>query len=245
MCNCAHVNHLAGMFQSSRIVDLSRKLEPGIPAYPTHPKYFQMRWCAMGDVAEMNQLVLGEHTGTHVDAPAHFVPEGDARRKMLDEIPLDQYIGRAVKITCGPYGHDNSQLSADEIIAWERDHTEIQAGDIVLFDFNWADKWALGEDGFPFLDSWPGLSRSAAKYLRDKKVKLVGTDCISIDPGDGGDNLAAHLTLLPEGILILENVCNLKSIDDVSFFMALPLNVADGTGAPVRAIAVQPENKDA
>ena len=59
-----------------RIVDLTRLLEAGIPTYPTHPKYFQMRWCSMGDPAEINQLVLGEHTGTHLDAPSHFGSPG-------------------------------------------------------------------------------------------------------------------------------------------------------------------------
>jgi arylformamidase len=70
-------------------------------------------------------------------------------------------------------------------------------------------------------------------------VKLVGTDCISLDPGDGGGGeLAAHYTLLPQGVQILENVCNLGALDPISFFMALPLAVASGTGSPVRAVAI-------
>lgn len=240
MCDCGNVHRLRDIFGSSRIVDLSRRLEAGMPTYPTHPKYFQMRWCSMGDPAEMNQLVMGEHTGTHLDAPSHFVREGDPARRNIDEIPLDRYIGRAVKLTFGPFAPDNVQLAVDDIRRWEADNTSIEADDIVLFDFQWGHKWAAGEEGFAFLDRWPGLSRPAAEYLAAKNVKLVGTDCISLDPGDGGDNLAAHLTLLPRGILILENVCNLAAIAPVSFFMALPLNIAGGTGAPVRAISVQP-----
>jgi hypothetical protein len=74
---CQHHDHrdcaqtaesLSAAFRGKRIIDLSRRLEAGIPTYPTHPKYFQMRWCSMGDPAEMNQLVMGEHTGTHIDA---------------------------------------------------------------------------------------------------------------------------------------------------------------------------------
>ena len=239
MCDCGNVDHLLKIFGQSRIVDLTRRLEAGIPTYPTHPKYFQMRWCSMGDPAEMNQLILGEHTGTHVDAPSHFVREGDPARKSLDEIGLDQFIGRAVKLTFGPFPAENVQLSVDAIRKWESDNLALEENDIALFDFQWGSKWAAGEAGFDFLDRWPGLSRSAAEYLAERKVKLVGTDCISLDPGDGGDDLAAHLTLLPKGILILENVCNLSAIDTVSFFMALPLNIAGGTGAPVRAISVQ------
>ncbi|MGV2080219.1 MULTISPECIES: cyclase family protein [unclassified Rhizobium] len=240
MCQCENIRSLVKIFGNSPIVDLTRPLQDGMPTYPTHPKYFQMRWCSMGDPAEMNQIVLGEHTGTHLDAPSHFVREGDPARKNIDEIALDQLVGRAVKLTFGPFPAENVQVTADEIRAWEASNFAIEERDIVLFDFQWGHKWAAGEAGFDFLDRWPGLSRSAAEYLAQKNVKVVGTDCISLDPGDGGDDLAAHLTLLPKGILILENVCNLHAIQKETFFMALPLKIAGGTGAPVRAISVQP-----
>lgn len=235
-----NVHSLLKIFGNSLIVDLTRRMEAGMPTYPTHPKFFQMRWCSMGDPAEMNQLVLGEHTGTHLDAPSHFVREGDPARRNIDEIDLDRFIGRAVKLTFGPFAPDNVQVTQEDIRAWEAEHIAIEERDIVLFDFQWGHRWAKGEEGFDFLDRWPGLSRSAAEYLAEKQVKLVGTDCISLDPGDGGDNLAAHLTLLPRGVLILENVCNLSEIRTESFFMALPMKIAGGTGAPVRAISVQP-----
>lgn len=240
MCNHHAVEHLKDVFASSRIVDLSRSLEAEMPTYPTHPKFFQMRWCSMGDPAEMNQIIMGEHTGTHLDAPSHFVRPGDPARQNIDEIPLDRFMGRALKMTFGPFAADNSQLPVEAIKEWEQENVAIEEGDIVLIDFQWGHKWAAGEAGFDFLDRWPGLSRAAAEYLATRGVKLVGTDCISLDPGDGGDGLAAHLTLLPRGILILENVCNLAEIKAVSFFMALPLKIAAGTGAPVRAISVQP-----
>lgn len=230
---------LLGAFRGTRVVDLSRRLEEGMPTYPTHPKFFQMRWCSMGDPAEMNQLVLGEHSGTHVDAPSHFVPDlASPARKHIDEIPLEQFMGRAVKLTFGPFEPTNAMVSADDIRGWERDNVAIEPDDIVLFDFQWGHRWKTGPEGFAFLDRWPGLSRDAAEYLGERKTKLVGTDCISLDPGDGGGGeLAAHYTLLPQGILILENVCNLARTEVVSFFMALPIRVGAGTGAPVRAVS--------
>jgi kynurenine formamidase len=227
-------------FAASEIVDLSRRLEEGIPTYPTHPKYFQMRWCSLGDPARMNQLVLGEHSGTHLDAPAHFVELGRPGYRTIDEIPLNRFLGRAVKLSFGPFEASNAMIPVSEIRDWERRNLAIEADDVVLIDFGWGHRWAAGPNGFSYLDRWPGLSREAAEYLAGKKVKLVGTDCISLDPGDGGESLAAHYTLLPEGILILENVCNLAQINVVSFFMALPLRVGGGTGSPVRAVAVQP-----
>jgi arylformamidase len=224
-----------------RIVDLTRLLEPGIPTYPTHPKYFQMRWCSMGDPAEMNQLVMGEHTGTHVDAPSHFVPDGPMR-KHIHQLPLESFIGRCVTMRFGPFPKANSMVKAEDVQAWEHSNLAVERGDVVLVDFQWERHWKPGPEGFEFLDSWPGLSAGAAEYLAQKQVKLVGTDCISLDPGDGGGGkLAAHYTLLPSGILILENVSNLAKLPAVSFFLALPLKIENGTGSPVRAVALVPK----
>jgi arylformamidase len=223
------------------LIDLTRLLEAGIPTYPTHPKFFQMRWCSMGDPAEMNQLVLGEHTGTHLDAPSHFVREGPAR-KHIHELPLDSFLGRCIKLRFGPFSSTNQQVTASDIRNWEKANVAVEAGDVVLIDFQWERYWKPGAEGFAFLQSWPGLSADAADYLTAKRVKLVGTDCISLDPGDGGDGkLAAHYTLLPNGVLILENVSNLQKLPTLSFFMALPLKIDNGTGSPVRAVAFVPK----
>jgi kynurenine formamidase len=237
----AAAGRLASTLADYRMIDLTRLLEPGIPTYPTHPKYFKMRWCSMGDPAEMSQLIMSEHTGTHLDAPSHFVPRlDDPARKHVHELPLETFLGRCVKLGFGPFEKNNSVVGLAEVRAWERDHVAIERGDVVLIDFGWERHWTTGTDGFGFLDSWPGLARDAAEYLRDKRVKLVGTDCISLDPGNGGDGLPAHYTLLPEGVLILENVSRLNALPPVSYFMAMPLKIAQGSGSPVRAIAFVP-----
>jgi arylformamidase len=238
--NALRAKRLADALADHRIVDLTRLLEAGIPTYPTHPKFFQMRWCSMGDPAEMNQLVMGEHTGTHLDAPSHFVPEGP-RRKHIHELPLEAFVGRCMKMKFGPFPKTNATVTLADIRAWEAANLAIEKGDVVLIDFQWEQYWKPGPAGFEFLENWPGLSADAAEYLAERRVKLVGTDCISLDPGDGGGGkLAAHYTLLPEGVLILENVANLDQLPIVSFFMALPLKIEHGTGSPVRAVAFVP-----
>lgn len=233
---------LAAMLDGYDIVDLSRRLEAGIPSYPTHPKYFQMPWRSMGDPAEMNQLVLGEHTGTHVDAPSHFVADpADPARRHVDELDPRGFIGRGVKLTFGPFDATNELVGLADVRRWEQANIEIAAGDIVLIDFQWAQRWRPVPEGFGFLDAWPGLARDAAAYLVDKEAKAVATDCVSLDPGDGGGGeLAAHYTLLPAGVSIMENVANLARLPVVSFVIALPLPIANGTGSPVRAIALVP-----
>jgi kynurenine formamidase len=239
----SNVQTMLDAFAGHRMVDLTRRLEAGIPSYPTHPKYFQMPWRSMGDPAEMNQLVLGEHTGTHVDAPSHFVPDGPARRH-IDELALSGFLGRAVTMTFGPFEGANECVTRAEIEAWEDEHdTRVREGDIVLVDFQWAGRWTKVPEGFTFLDAWPGLSRDAAECLRDRGAKAVGTDCVSLDPGDGGEDLAAHYTLLPAGVLIIENVANLDQLPPESFVIALPLPIANGTGSPVRAVALVAQEK--
>lgn len=228
--------------RSARAVDLTHTLEEGIPTYPTHAKYFQMPWRSYGDPAEMNQLILSEHTGTHVDSPSHFVPDpDDPARKHVDELPLDALVGRALTLSLGPLEPTNAVVSQRQIRDWEERFTEIRRGDIVLVDFGWGHRWRPVPEGFAFLEGWPGLTRDAAEYLAEKEVKAVGTDCISLDSGDGGGGeLPAHYTLLPSGILIVENLANLGTLPPVSVFAALPLKIKNGSGSPVRAVAFVP-----
>ncbi len=125
----------------------------------------------------------------------------------------------------------------------EAEHVALERDDIVLVDFRWAVHWKLGPEGGQYLSGWPGLAHDAAEYLVRVGVKVVGTDCASIDPGDvTGPDLKAHYTFLPEGVLILENLANLEAIPTVSFFLALPLPIASGVGSPIRAVCLVPRS---
>jgi arylformamidase len=238
------VDELLGALAGFDQIDLSHTLEEGIPSYPTHAKFFRMPWRSMGDVAEMNQLILSDHSGTHADSPSHFVSdESDPARKHIHELDLDAFAGRAVTLEFGPFEATNAFVTEADITAWERQNADIRPGDIVLINFNWAQKWKPIPEGFAFLEGWPGLDRTAAEYLAAKSVKAVGTDCISLDTGDGGrGELPAHLTFLPRGILIMENLANLGNLPAVSFFVALPLKIRNATGSPVRAVALVPRS---
>ena len=228
----------------SRVVDLTHTLGEGIPSFPTHPKFSRNGWPSHDDPAELNQLVLSDHSGTHVDAPAHFVPGvDDPRRVSIENVSIDAFVGPAVRLRLGPFESTGVAITASEIIDWESAHGAIQRGDIVLFDFGWGKAhWAPVPRGFAHAIGWPGLARDAAELLVARGAKAVGTDCLSVDPaGASGGDLAAHYTLLPSGVLILENLANLDLLPDRCFLIALPLPIAGGTGSPVRAIAVLPE----
>ena len=139
-------------------VDLSHTLEEGIPAWPTHARFSSTLYESqrLGDAATHHGLTLGEHTGTHMDAPLHFVPDGPAHYG-TDEIPLERLAGRAATIGATDLAAGDL-LGPDRIEAWEREHGPIEPGDRVLVRYGWDERWTTGPPGRRFLEDWPGLS---------------------------------------------------------------------------------------
>lgn len=226
---------LAGM----EIVDLSHLLEPLIPSWPTHAKYGcqLIESYTLGDTSCHYQLTMSEHSGTHFDAPLHFISEGPYHYG-IDQVPLEAVIGRALAISATSI--EPCGLVTQEFIAWwERQHGDIQSGDIVLFHFGWDRRWNRRPEGTSFLRDWPGLSREASEYLVSKRVKVVASDALSIDSYTSSD-FPAHYTLLGNGVLIGENFANLGVLPPSSLFMAFPLKIKEGSGSPIRAVAFVP-----
>lgn len=188
----------------------------------------------LGDVSCHYQLVLGEHTGTHFDAPLHFIPEGHG----IDQVPLDSFVARAATIEADGTA-PRTALTAQDVRAWEREHGDIRSGDAVLVHFGWDQRWRLRPDATPFLSDWPGLSGDACGYLVEKQVRAVCCDCLSIDIF-GTDEFAAHHTLLEAGVVIGENFNNLGRLPAFSYLVAQPLPIKGGSGSPVRPIALIP-----
>ena len=236
------INQFLKLLGGFEVVDLTRTMENNMPTYPSHPKYFLNRWISPGDPAYLNVILMSDHTGTHFDASAHFLhDETSPIRKLCHEIDPMSMIGRAVKLTFGPFPADNSTVSASDIIAWEAENTELREGDIAVFDYQWADKWALVDDNNAFMEAWPGLSECAVDYLIGKKVRAVGTDCASVDSADGdGGKFPGHLGLLFRGILVIENLMNLHMLPNEFLFIGLPLKIKSASGSPMRALALVP-----
>jgi kynurenine formamidase len=221
-------------------VDLSQPLEEGMPVAAGLSRFFKSLWCALhyGDVATAHQLVLNEHTGTHVDAPAHFLPPGHPHHLWVDEVPIDRWMGRACLVRCEEV-EPRSALSADRVLAWESQHGPIERGDIAVFEFGWWRKWAVRPDDVAFTTDWPGLGLDCVQLLVERGVKAVGVDTLS--PDVFGDlPHPVHKALLGEGVVIVENLANLDRVPPRFHLMALPLKVKGGSGAPCRATALVP-----
>ncbi len=216
------------------IWDLSHTLADYQPHFSTHTQYFRMMWNRLedGDRSAHAQLIMGEHSGTHVDAPCHFFSGADS----IDAIPLDRFMGpgRCIDVTSvGP----GRSVSREDIDQFELGDEPIQSGDIVLFHFGFDVRWGIGASGKAYGQAWPGLSGEAADLLVERGVKAVGTDAISID-ASGDPSSPAHHRLLGAGIVIYENLTGLQPLVGrrVRFF-GLPLRIGQGTGSPVRAWA--------
>ncbi len=208
---------LAETLRKFRVVDLSQALEEHMPNFPTHSKFHHNLWGSYwhGDRALTYQLVLNEHNGTHVDAPAHFISDANPQAHVTIE-------------------------QRGFVSQWEAEHGAIQAGDIVLFDFGWAAHWGLRPHNQRYLADWPGVGMDAAEYLVEKSVAALGVDTLSPDPPEALRTKPIHPVVLEKQVLIIENLCNLAQLPDFFLFFALPLKIRGGSGSPVRAVALVP-----
>ena len=211
-------------------LDLTLTISQSIPIFPGSPKTQFILWSTLKeDGYNLEILFLNSHTGTHLDAPYHFVKNG----AKIHQIPLNRLLGNAIliKIKKGK----NQAITKNDLILFERENGNIPKHASIIFYTEWQKN--LNTD-FYFINN-PGLSKSAATYLVSKVINLVGIDSPSIDLGKD-KNFSVHKILAKNNILIVENLSNLNKISSKRFdFVILPLKLKDATGSPVRAIAIQ------
>ncbi len=197
-----------------------------------------------------NNFSTAEHGGTHIDAPIHFVEEGQS----VDEIPLEKLIGKAIKVDVSSKAMNNSDylINIDDFMEWEtREKTKIPNGSIVLlqtgFSKYYPDKIKYlgtderGEHAVQELH-FPGLSAEGAEWLVEhRNINAIGIDTPSIDYGQS-EYFKSHVILLSQNIPAFENLTNLDKLPNKGFeIIALPMKIQGGSGAPLRIIAVLDE----
>jgi len=209
-------------------IDLTLTISESIPSFPGSPKPQFISWSNLKkDGYNLELLFLSSHTGTHLDAPFHFVKNG----MKINQIPLNRLIGKAVLIKLEKT--KNSKISKSDITSFEKKNEKIMNNSSIFFYTGWQKN--LKKNNY-FTEN-PGLDTSAAKYLASKNINLVGIDSPSIDLGKD-ESYTVHQILSKNNILIVENLTNLNKISTNEFdFTILPLKLKDATGSPVRAIA--------
>jgi arylformamidase len=219
----AHQLSLATGDADRRVWDVSVADRPDMHFYPGDPtlEQTQIRAIARGDAANLTHLSLGAHTGTHVDAPAHFIDGAPT----LEQVPLDRMVGPAQVL-------DLRGLAAIDAAALRRH--EIHAGDIVLFKTDNSERWA--KPGFQ--TDFTYVTLDAAAYLVERGVKTIGMDYLSIEQF-GSKDFAVHKLLLGRGILIIEGL-DLGAIAGGPYLLScLPLKLEGVDGAPARAVLMR------
>ena len=197
-----------------------------ISTFPGSPKPHFIEWETISrDGYNLELLFMSSHTGTHIDAPFHFVKNG----KKIHEIPPERLVNEAIliKIRKKP----NEAILKTDIQKFEKKFGEIQVRETVIFWTGWQKN--LEKD--IYFTKNPGLSISAAKYLVSKKINLVGIDSPSIDLGKDS-KFSVHHILAKNNILIVENLANLDKIKPMKFHLiTVPLKLKNATGSPIRA----------
>ena len=236
----ANAENLLEGIRNARVVDLSQALEEHMPNYPTHSKFFHNLWGSYwhGGRSLTYQLVMNEHNGTHVDAPAHFISDAQPRAHVtIEQVPVMRLVGRGARLDCR-HLKEGDYVTKDFVTRWETEHGELRAGDIVLFDFGWSKHWGLRPSDKRYVDDWPGVSMGAADYLVAKEVAALGVDTLSPDPPAALAKNPIHPRVLEKQVLIIENLSNLELLPDFCLFVALPLKIRGGSGSPIRAVAL-------
>jgi arylformamidase len=227
---------LSDLFDTNSVsfVDLTHPMRPGMPVWPTHPHYCRevVESYDRGDTACNHALAMSEHTGTHFDAPVHFVRGGAA----IADIPVERFFGRMATIDARHFS-PRQAVQPEDIFAFEAKHGRIRKGDAVFFHFGWDRFWDDPAQHASVLADWPGLSRQTCELLVERGVRIAGSDCLSIDCF-GSEDFPAHYTLLSAGILIGENFARLGELPPICFLITLPLPIEGGTGSPLRAVAL-------
>ena len=208
------------------IIDLTLTISEKIPTFPGSPKPHFIEWETIPkDGYNLELLFLSTHTGTHIDAPFHFVKNG----KKIHEIAPERLVNEAVLIRIGK--NSNRSISKTDIQNFEQKNGRIENDSTVIFHTGWQKN--LNKE-FYFTEN-PGLSVSAAKYLVSKKINMVGIDSPSIDLGTDS-KFSVHHVLAKNNILIVENLANLGKIKSNNFHLITsPLKLKNATGSPIRA----------
>ena len=211
-----------------KIVDLTLTVSDEIPTFPGSPQPSFIPWeNVKEDGYNLELLFLSTHTGTHMDAPYHFLEKG----AKIHEISLEKLVSEAVLIKSKKKG--NESITKTDIQKFEKKHGKIASFSSVIFYTGWQRNL---QKKYYFTKN-PGLSVSAAKYLATKKINLVGIDSPSIDLGKDS-KFSVHQIFAKKGMLIVENLANLEKIKSPKFHLVvLPLKLKNATGSPVRAIA--------
>ncbi|WP_428644738.1 cyclase family protein [Roseibium sp.] len=241
-----------------RIVDLTHTLDPDFPVIVLPPEFGQCARFRMEEISaydhrgpawKWHNISMSEHTGTHFDAPCHWISGKDVPNGSVDEIPADAFVGPVVVIDCseGATEKDDFELTPEIIQAWEQDHGRVPEDAWVLMRTDWSKRSGAGylnmrEDG----PHSPGPTPEAVRFLiEERNIRGFGTETVGTDAGQGAHYVPpypAHYYLHGAGKYGLQCLANLDQLPATgAVLIAAPLKIKNGTGSPLRVLAMVTE----
>jgi len=228
-----------------KLIDLSQEIYQGMSVFPMHQKTFIMTNMTHEENMEATgsktlgfsarNLLISEHGGTHSDGVWEYNPNGPT----IDEMPLEYFWGSAICLDLSHIRYPNYIEPRDLESALEISGQSIRKGDIVLL-YTGHHNRNFGTEKFQ--TDYSGLSYDAAKWLAENGVVNIGVDAPAIDLTPDDTDFSAHLVCGKYNITNTENLCNLDLVANKRFlYIGLPLKIREGTGSPIRAVALVEE----
>ncbi|MCQ4925585.1 cyclase family protein [Tissierella carlieri] len=228
-----------------KLIDLSQEIYQGMSVFPMHQKTFIMTNMTHEENMEATgsktlgfsarNLLISEHGGTHSDGVWEYNPNGPT----IDKMPLEYFWGSAICLDLSHIRYPNYIEPRDLENALEISGQSIRKGDIVLL-YTGHHNRNFGTEKFQ--TDYSGLSYDAAKWLAENGVVNIGVDAPAIDLTPDDTDFSAHLVCGEYNITNTENLCNLDLVANKRFlYIGLPLKIREGTGSPIRAVALVEE----
>ena len=241
-----------------KVVDLTQPLGPDTPVIGLPPIFASSpgvsldvisRFDEKGPAWYWNTIRMGEHTGTHFDAPVHWITGKDLPDNACDTIPARRFVGPAcvIDVTKDVEPNPDFLLMPEHVLAWEKTHGRIPASAWVLLRTGWSKR----TDAQSFLNvaadgpHSPGFQKSTSELLaRDRDVLGVGVETVGTDAGQAGTfdpPFPNHATMHGAGKFGLASLTNLDRLPPVgAIVIAAPLKIVGGSGSPLRVLAIAP-----
>ncbi len=210
-----------------RVHDVSLVMRPAMPTWPGEdgPTMAPLRRIAKGDSANVSVVSFGNHSGTHVDPPVHFIEGANT----VDKLPLDALVG-----PCRVVAYDGTAHIGAEWLERARIPADAKR---LLFKTRNSELWAKEA---PFAKDFVAVAASGAAWLVRRGVRLVGVDYLSVEPfGSGAIGHPVHLALLRAEIVIVEGL-DLSRVSGGDYeLVCAPIKFEQGDGAPARVFLIE------
>ena len=241
-----------------KVVDLTQPLGPDTPVIGLPPQFGSSPGVTMEVISRFddkgpawywNVLHLGEHTGTHFDAPVHWITGKDLPDNCCDSSPVRRFVGPAcvIDVTKEVAKDNDFLLMPEHVTAWEASHGRIPAGSWVLLRTDWSKRidatsfLNVGPDG----PHTPGFHKTTSEMLaNDRDVAGVGVETVGTDAGQAGmfdPPFPNHTIMHGAGKFGLASLRNLDQLPPTgAIVVAAPLRIVNGSGSPLRVLAISP-----